>query len=264
MPLATINLVSLKQSSSIAAFLQALKATSLKVLVVSKVVRWVITPEQINAKELLYPRKPWDLLVITLDKTPLPSSLNSNIECHWSTVAGVPSRLTNEFASQNDGLLHPKSTRPLTGALDQPRIGSTSQTLELSPGLQDWIKSFSQTHTGRNAMSMLNLLAFLPDKHESYLTYGKAFAESIGSKRGGNAKIVGKVVPKQGTDGEDSAGWDEIALAHYPSINHFIDMLASDDYQEVNHKHRLPALFDTCILCTSELDPRLGKEKARL
>jgi len=49
-------------------------------------------------------------------------------------------------------------------------------------------------------------------------------------------------------------GWDEIALAHYPSLEHFAAMLGSSDYQEVNHKHRLGALKDTCILCTMEID----------
>lgn len=79
---------------------------------------------------------------------------------------------------------------------------------------------------------MLNLLAFWPGKeaHESYLQYGKAFGESIGKKRGGKAKIVGKVVAAgQGTsqkkrqEGKGEKGdhqdgwWDEVALAHYPS-----------------------------------------------
>lgn len=74
---------------------------------------------------------------------------------------------------------------------------------------------------------MLNLLAFWPGKeaHESYLQYGKAFGESIGKKRGGKAKIVGKVVvaaggqkKRQEGEGDHQDGWwDEVALAHYPS-----------------------------------------------
>lgn len=88
----------------------------------------------------------------------------------------------------------------------------------------------------------------------SYLQYGKAFAESIGSKRGGNAKIVGTVVDVDGQEKkEGDGGWDEVALAHYPTIRHFEDMLAADDYQQVNHKWRVPSLRDTLILCTSEV-----------
>jgi hypothetical protein len=84
------------------------------------------------------------------------------------------------------------------------------------------------------------------------LEYGRAFGESIGARRGGDAKIVGKVV-----DGKE--GWDEMAIAHYPSIRHFADMLASEDYQEVNQKYRVPSLKDTFILCTSELAVAEGR-----
>lgn len=104
----------------------------------------------------------------------------------------------------------------------------------------------------------------------SYLKYGAAFAESIGSAHGGNAKIVGNVthvnsVPVSsatesatavglGKDGQVEEGkWDEIALAHYPSILHFRDMLTSEEYQEVNQRYRVPSLRDTCILMTSEI-----------
>lgn len=95
---------------------------------------------------------------------------------------------------------------------------------------------------------------------DSYLKYGAAFAKTIGAKRGGNAKIVGTVVDVEGA--EKKKEWDEVALAHYPSLQHFADMLASEDYQEVNLKYRVPALRDTFILCTSELGlpwPEQGK-----
>jgi hypothetical protein len=98
---------------------------------------------------------------------------------------------------------------------------------------------------------MLNLLAFQPGKKEGYLKYGAEFSKSIGSRRGGNAKIVGSVVHDVG--GEDGEAWDEVALAHYPSLLHFADMLASQDYQAVNQKYRVPSLKDTFILCTSEI-----------
>jgi len=96
---------------------------------------------------------------------------------------------------------------------------------------------------------MLNLLAFNPGKKEQYLKYGAAFAKTVGSKHGGDAKVVGNVVSGQGKE----EGWDEIAIAHYPSVQHFAAMLGSRDYQEVNHKYRLGALKDTCILCTMEI-----------
>jgi hypothetical protein len=255
MPLASIHLVSLSKTSSLQDFIEALLSSELKVLVISKVVRWIIRPEKIDVDPLLEPPKPWDLLIICLGDSPLPKALSSQIECQWSTKAGIPSRLTTEFQAKNEKLLHPASKVPLTGSLKNPRLGSTSQTLELSSDLQSWVSTFSKTNAGGGAVSMLNLLAFKPDMHPSYLQYGKAFGESIGAKRGGNAKLVGNVIadpddPKQAK----GVGWDEMALAHYPSILHFADMLASEDYQAVNLKFRVPSLRDTCILCTSELE----------
>jgi hypothetical protein len=41
-------------------------------------------------------------------------------------------------------------------------------------------------------------------------------------------------------------------------------MIASEDYQEVNRRYRIPSLRDTCILCTSELEIEKFKETAKL
>lgn len=87
----------------------------------------------------------------------------------------------------------------------------------------------------------------------------------MGIKRGGMAKIVGKVIsvsssPSTGGDiGDNGKEFDEIAVAHYPSILHFADMLRGEDYQKANHEFRVPALRDTFILCTTELAPELGQ-----
>jgi hypothetical protein len=175
------------------------------------------------------------------------------VKRQWTVQAGVPSRILQDFQSKNKRLLHPQpgDVPPLTGSLNKPRVASSAQALELSPELQKWIEEFGKEE-GKGAVSMLNLLAFKPGLKEEYLKYGAEFAKSIGSKRGGNAKIVGSVI--HGNKGsEEGEGWDEIALAHYPSIHHFADMLASEDYQAANHKYRVGSLKDTFILCTSEL-----------
>jgi len=266
MPLATVHLLKLSKNATVSAFLRALKSRSVKPLVVSKVVRWIIKPESLSKNKLL--DTDWDLLIITEMSNQLPETyLNKDwVLEHFSITAGVPKALINGFQERNTRLLHPRSgdVPALTGSLDKPKMATSTQGLELNDELLEWSQTFKLGQEG--AVSMLNLLAFHPAKeaHESYLRYGKAFAESIGSSRGGDAKLVGKVVPGQGTLGEDKSGWDEVALAHYPSIRHFTDMLASEDYQAVNHKDRLPALRDTCILCTTELDPALHADKAKL
>jgi len=245
MPACVLHLVSLSVPRQ--RFLTALSSSALKPLIIAKVIQWIIRPEKLSVSPLLHPSSPYDLFIITEGPAQLPDELKSMVKAYWSLNAGVPSRLVKGFGGKNEKILHPeKGTVPaLTGALDKPRMGDSSQTLELTGELRDWIKNFSKEE-GRGAVSMLNLLAFKPGMKEEYLKYGKAFAESIGAKRGGNAKIVGNVIEKE-------QGWDEIAVAHYPSIMHFADMLASEDYQEVNHRHRIGSLRDTCILCTSEL-----------
>lgn len=103
----------------------------------------------------------------------------------------------------------------------------------------------SNTHQG--PVTMLNLLHFHhPDGKKSYYQYGQAFVPVAG-KRGGSAKLVGNVVAP-GLGQADSRGsrtrpgqewWNEISIVHYPSIRHFCDMLAGEDYQGINEKYRL-------------------------
>ena len=257
MPLATVHLVALSSNTDISKFLRALGSISFKPLVISRALRWIVQPEQLSTDRLLTTK--WDLLIITLTSSPFPETYLTKdwVSSHWSITAGIPSSIVNGFADRNKKLLNANSSDVPQPAASQPKIAKSAQGLEATPELLQW-----QNPAGASTpVSMLNLLAFKPgpEAHESYKRYGKAFAESIGSKRGGLAKIVGKVVP-----GEDTEGWDEVALAHYPNFAMFMDMLASEDYQAVNHRDRLPALRDTCILCTSEVDPVLHADKARL
>ncbi len=268
MPICTLHLVSLIPTATIPDFLDALRSSTLQPIAVAKVIRWIITPTILSVNELLHPPSTWHLfLLLPSDPRLLPQNLEILLSAHWSIKAGIPRRLLQDFPSKNYGILHPapNTTPPLTGALSSPLLAGSSQSLELSPGLQTWITgpaTSELTHHNSTAISMLNLLLFHPGRtaKESYLQYGTAFAQSIGSKRGGLAKIVGSVIPhptfpnnnNTRNEGAGPATWDEIALAHYPSIQHFGDMIASADYQEVNQRYRVGSLRDTAILCLSE------------
>ncbi|KAI0694859.1 hypothetical protein C8Q76DRAFT_758447 [Earliella scabrosa] len=275
MPVCTLHLLSL--SSSIVDFLTALLTSQgIEPVVISRVVRWIITPTTLSVDPLLRPDIVWDiLLILPTSSTDLPASLSSHIRTRWTITVGVPSRILSGFRAKNDALLHPApGTVPsLTGSLDRARISASAQKLELTEELRAWMAGFGEAE-GKGAVSMLNLLAFKPGMKDEYLKYGAAFAASVGSRRGGDAKIVGTVIEDGGGKGiGSSAGnvtsegrvWDEVALAHYPSIWHFADMLASEDYQAVNHRHRVGSLKDTFILCTTELGlpatPAAGAEK---
>ncbi|XP_014556634.1 hypothetical protein COCVIDRAFT_99164 [Bipolaris victoriae FI3] len=280
MPLCTLHLLALHAATpnSVLAFLSTLKATDVSPLVVSRVVRWIILPSKLSTEHLLARNIHWDLLLILPSTEILPSNLANLIEHHWSVTAGVPSRLINDFASKNSKLLHPNPhTVPALQQNAKEKTTQSSQSLELSDELNTWIQSFinSGSQEAKGAVSMFNLLAFNSGMKQEYLKYGTAFARSIGSRHGGNAKIVGNVthvngeaVNRTSTSPTGNDDWDEIALAHYPSILHFRDMLVSEEYQAVNKRHRVPSLKDTCILMTSEIavEEMLeeGVRKARL
>lgn len=87
---------------------------------------------------------------------------------------------------------------------------------------------------------MINLLKFKPDGGvESYRRYVEAGAETfrkIGVKAAFQANIAMAVI------GEEY--WDEVLIAHYPSIAAFIEMNRDKDYQQAV-QHRTEALLDS-------------------
>lgn len=261
MPICTLHLLSLAPTTDAPKFLDAVHASGIKPLTIARVVRWIVLPSHTSTSTLLAQNIHWDILLSLPGASPLPSSLQPHIAHQWSVKAGVPSRLLADFARKNQRLLHPQEgdVPALTGSLSRPRVAASAQALELDAALQRWIQEFGRG-AGRGAVSMLNLLAFAPGKKEAYLEYGREFARAVGARRGGQAKIMGSVVQAEEGEGvgEGGEGWDEVALAHYPSIDHFADMLASEDYQEVNHRYRVGSLKDTFILCTTELDMDVG------
>lgn len=258
MPLCTLYLIALEEGTEVKDFLKILSSSSFpKPLLASRPLRWIIRPETFTTP-LLDHR--WSLLIVTPGKTEdLAKIIPSIVTNVYTITAGVPSSVLKRFEETNDRLLNPKENIPdLTGSLDSPLMKSSSQGLELNLDVLNWVKEYT-AGDGGGAVSMLNFLAFKPGDaaKASYQEYGKRFGQSAGSKRGGNAKIVGSVISNK-----DDKEWDEIAIAHYPTAAHFADMLASEDYQEINHRWRLPALKDTCILATTEV--RLFEENIKM
>lgn len=243
----------------------------LRPVIVAKVHRWVIIPSFLSL-ELL--RSKWDVVLLLEGPFGLASTVQELVEEDWKVEVGVPSRILKDFAQRNQALLYPTpgSVPPLTGALEKRHspAPSSAQDLELSDELLEWINKFKAAE-GAGAVTMLNILAFKEGMKSEYLKYGQAFSESVGVKRGGNAKLVGNILsPSHYTsrtasvDGQEKQ-WDEFAMAHYPTISHFADMIASKDYQEVNHKHRLPSLKDTLIICATDLElPSVQERAAKL
>lgn len=264
MPLTSLYLVSLDPSTSVSTFIPLLLSSLPRLehpLLIARPLRWIIDPwisspsavDEATLKALTAPT--WDLLLVFPSVVDLPGQMLNHIKQSYVLQVGISSKIIASFHKTNAALLHPSpgSIPSLTGSLDKGQTSSSSKDLMLTPALREW---FSSASAPKSAPSMLNFLAVLPGKLDSYKAYGRAFAEDVGARRGGLAKIVGSVVtPGDGTQ----AVWDEIAVAHYPSVWHFADMTMGDDYQAVNKKHRVGALRGTAILCCDELDVEVLK-----
>lgn len=251
MPLLTLHLFSLEPSISPQSFHHLLKQSpSVNVIVASRPRHIVIHPSILDKNVLENPS--WDLLVLlgnaSSNDNPVPEPLRKYIKAEYKITTGVPSKLLSSYPTRDAVLKTSSASIPLTGSLykllKSSEAKNTSQNLEVSPELLDFMTRLSKTYSG--PVTMLNLLHFHPDGKKNYYQYGQAFIPVAG-KRGGNAKLVGNVVPP-GSGASDSRGpadrpesewWNEISIVHYPSIRHFCDMLAGDDYQEINEKYRL-------------------------
>lgn len=238
MPLLNFYLLRLKDDIQPHTFLSHLQKAdpSTKVIVASKPRHFVVKTTIQDADVL---NKSWDLMLLLQGSNDsLPDSVSRHISSKYSLPVGIPSKLLSTYPEKNATLIREASTAGLTGSLDNPQMPDSSQKLELSPELLEFMKQLLKEHDG--PVTMLNLLKFKPNGKQSYYQYGQHFIE-VAKKRGGDAKIVGNVVAA--ANGEKS-GWDEIAIVHYASIKHFCDMLAGKDYQVINEKFRLPVSED--------------------
>lgn len=264
MPALTLHLLALTPGTDAQSFLQQLmQAPNVQVVVASRPRYVVIHPTSLDANPLA--TQPWDLLVLLQltskstdsnndkDANPIPAALRPSIRIEYKITTGIPSKLLSTYPTRNTTLRQESSSIPLTGSLEkllQQNQKTSSQNLEVSPQLLDFMKTLSKTHEG--PVTMLNLLHFQhPEGKKSYYQYGQAFIPVAG-KRGGSAKLVGNVVRPSSENSSDSRGpytrpeqewWNEISIVHYPSIRHFCDMLAGEDYQGINEKYRLSVCF---------------------
>ncbi|KAI1105953.1 hypothetical protein F4804DRAFT_303012 [Jackrogersella minutella] len=249
MVLCNLHLINLRDGVSLGSFLGKLRWTGIKPVVQARVVRWMIHPTQISVGHLIGRNIRWDLLLILEETDVIPYEAQLDVDAIWSASCGVSSKALAGYAAANAKLLYPPpgSVKPAEPHTIEP--STTSQNLETSLELCEWIAALP-TELRDHPVSMLNLLAFNPGRKDQYKRYGDAFTSDVGSRHGGKVKLVGRVAGGQAEDD----GWDEIALVHYPSVQHFAAMAASPDYQEANHHYRLDSLKDTFILCVMEVD----------
>ncbi|PGH02834.1 hypothetical protein GX51_04446 [Blastomyces parvus] len=260
MPLLTLHLLCLTPNTDPRHFVKELRKSPGVEVVVSSRPRHLVVRSKILDGNPLQTTK-WDLLVLLRSpQNSIPAALRAAyIRSEYSVNVGIPSKLISTYPSRDEKLKRGAASVPITGALDAARGKPSSQNLELSPDLLAFMDELLKTHD--KPVTMLNLLHFHRGGKPEYYKYGQGFVKVAG-KIGGDAKLVGNVV-KPAAGLRDSRGdpdrpeedwWNEISIVHYPSIRHFCDMLASEEYQDINSKHRLNALRDTFLLCTTEFD----------
>jgi uncharacterized protein (DUF1330 family) len=104
---------------------------------------------------------------------------------------------------------------------------------------------------------MVNLMRFHPraldgdgSGWDAYLRYSALTVPMIKARGGtllwtGDAKAVALGVP-------DAHRWDYLALVYYPTLNAFMEMMTSADYETRCDPHRRNGCADHVIICTSE------------
>lgn len=258
-----LHLIALKPGYTVQSFLRELHRNGIKPIVQAVVLRWMIMPSHLSAGHLLGRNIRWDMLLVldaevtTSSPARIPPDARAQILAEWSASCGVSSRALLWYSTDNAELLHPgpQSVAPPAPPEVAPS-SSSSQNLEMSAELKEWIASSLPARLRDRPVSMLNLLSFHEGKEDQYKRYGAEFKAKVGARHGAKVKLVGKVVGEQARDDGWDEGWDEVAFVHYPSVRHFAAMAASADYQDVNRKYRLGALRDTFILCVMEVDDR--------
>ena len=262
----TCTLHLLSSSTTAAQLLDLLAAASRpKPLFLAKANNWIIQPEaEPPISPELLANAPWSVVVIYMKPDDLPQDAQTQIAARWTLKFSLPTQMASNFAVNGTNLRETPKTRShefdavLAGDGKDFHSGSSSlsQALDITPTLSRWFDDFSRTGDGTKSIVMLNLLAFVDDGSK-YLRYREAFAKSVGSRHGAAARLLGTAESESAspqTDGtKNEKWWDRVALIHYPSILHFADMLAADDYQEASHKYRTGSLVDNPILCLTEV-----------
>jgi len=118
----------------------------------------------------------------------------------------------------------------------------------------DAIKNLLATHQG--PVVMINLLKFKEKAQgeegtgqDAYNRYGAAVTKMLAAR---GARIVWSGRPAAVLVGSDADQWDTVALVEYPSVQTFVEMATSAEYQKI-HGHREAGLDRTVLIACSPM-----------
>lgn len=171
MPLLTLHLLCLQPTTDVKAFVQSVRnSPDVNVIVTSRPRHFVIRPGKVDADSLT--SRKWDLmLLLQSPNNGIPSNLRSLVSAEYSVNVGVPSKLLKMYPAVDARLKREASSVPLTGSLEDARNKPSSQNLELSSDLLDFMDQLVKEHN--KPVTMLNLLHFQPNGKPEYYKYGQ-------------------------------------------------------------------------------------------
>lgn len=174
MPGLSLHLLSLNANTNAKSFINTLRnSPGIQIIVASRPRHFVIRPTTIDSTPLT--KQKWDLLIL-LDSPSkcIPEHLQPAIRDEYRVFVGVPSKLLATYPERDAKLKRDASSIPLTGSLDKAQGKETSQNLELSPDLLDFMDRLSRDYDG--PVTMLNLLHFVPGGKKDYFNYGQVWS----------------------------------------------------------------------------------------
>jgi len=280
----TFHLISVNDEH---AFLEVVRSADRKPHYVGHCEHWIHSPKtSLDAFTGSGPEmQRWDYLVIANaeadDHLALPPYIQNNttILKHWSITAPAdlstlpddntrrasstpvhlpPGWSPSDYSSLTASI--PPSDLEASLALAAIPLGSSKHSRPID--LKSFISDFGQTHTG--PVGMFNIIACNPGQRTRFYGYVAAFAETIGSRYGGEAQFLGAGVTDwssrvaEGAQVADpkangSAIWEDVALVWYPSIWHFGKLLDDPDYAEADRRLKVGAIHDNPIMCCTEV-----------
>ena len=235
---------------------------------------WVLQPHSRESKSLV--GREWDLFVLTEASDQAFETAVQNFAAAYvkATVSIPAAQYDDLLANVNKKATPAKETPPLPKEFSDGKTGQVPKQhilpakdgplepgeLKLYEPMATFLSSALPATVRDKPVSLFNLFKYRngdPNVHEHYM---QGFKEKFGPAAGAQLKFMGPVVSQpeyvEGlqTESRDAKmGWQDANIVQYDSIWHYVYMLSTDVYQELN-KEKVRGLEDTCILLVSEIE----------
>ncbi|KAH8693808.1 hypothetical protein BGW36DRAFT_429840 [Talaromyces proteolyticus] len=235
---ATVNCeIILLSLTSVSSFSDILAKSDVKPLTTAKVARWIIPPTVLSVDALT--QTEWDLVLCSPLPVSIPDECRPFIQRSWSATFAAPAELVSSYTSIFTSLASniPARTKHMdqvTGSDEGTSLSTESMHVPIE--LRNWMTTFSDTNN-HPPVIMLNLMAF--KDVQKYGGYREALSRGVGKRHGLKPLLFGQVTKCSSITLEGGPEWDLVGLIYYPSVLHFADMLADEEYQEIRRKYRL-------------------------